>query len=285
MHSLSRKSRLSFVGLAAAALMTACSTGSPQRTNRSFGALTARPQATPSMDQVHPRTMVTAGLAIGEKTNELNTGDLTNEVQTSAASSVQFRLRGEHFFESGFGAFVEGYVGTADDILEDLGVPDSSQDTTGFYIAAAYRAVLDDDFRLPVRFGPFIHSTETENSASVFGTLERTTVGVRLSAEPEYIVFQHNDNGRISELSVFGEVRAGAGPTEVEDNTDSEDAYSFTLDYEIGVRYRFGFGLLASLSYYASKYHVGTSESYNNAVFYGVDDDFNGVMLTAGWRF
>ena len=59
----------------------------------------------------------------------------------------------------------------------------------------------------------------------------------------------------------------------------------FTLDYEIGLRYRFDFGLLVGLSYVASKYHIGTTESYNNAVFFGIDDDFNGVMLTGGYRF
>jgi hypothetical protein len=108
---------------------------------------------------------------------------------------------------------------------------------------------------------------------------------VRLSAEPEFIVFQKNHGGKISELSIFGEIRAGAGPTKVEDNVDSEDAYSFVLDYEVGVRYRFPIGLITSLSYVGSKYHVGTTESYNNAVFFGLDDDFGGIMITGGWRF
>lgn len=236
----------------------------------------------PSMDQVHPRTMITFGVGIGEQTNEFNSGA---GIATSATSAQRFRLRAEHYFESGFGVFAEGQLGRADDILEDLGAPDSSQDTATVFVAAAYRATVDDDFRLPVRFGPFLHRTETENSASPFGTLERSTFGVQLSAEPEFIIFQSNRGGRISELSAFAEIRTGAGPTDVQDNTDDEDAYAFTLDYEFGVRYRFGFGLLASLSYVGSKYHVGASESYNNVVFFGLDDDFNGVMITAGARF
>ena len=137
----------------------------------------------------------------------------------------------------------------------------------------------------PVRFGPFIQRTEQDDSQFVDGAVERQTIGVRLSAEPEYIIFQNNENGQISELSVFGEIRAGAGPASIKDNVDDEDAYAFTLDYEIGVRYRLASGWLASLSYVASKYHIGTTESYNNAVFFGIDDDFNGIMLTAGYRF
>ncbi|MFK7741507.1 MAG: hypothetical protein AB8H80_14410 [Planctomycetota bacterium] len=243
-------------------------------------------EAIPSMDQEHPRTMATFSVGLGQQTNELNTGNLINQIATSSTSSQRLRLRGEHFFESGFGAFFEGYVGFADDIQNDLAAVDSSsQDTAGFFLAASYRATLNNDFRMPVRFGPFLHQTKTENNVSTFGELERSTWGVRLSAEPEYIVFQKNNGGKISELSVFGEIAAGAGPTNVQDNADKEDAYAFTLNYEIGVRYRFESGLLASLSYMASKYHVGTSESYNNAVFFGIDDDWNGVMLTAGWRF
>jgi len=246
--------------------------------------------AMPTMDQVHPRTMATFGLGIGEQTNEVNTGNPTPSsppagVLASSASSVRGRLRGEHFFESGFGVFGEGFFGDADDIEQDLGAPSSSYRSSGIFVAAAYRATIDDDFRLPVRFGPFLRRSERKNSLSTAGTLERQTVGVRLSAEPEYIIMQSNKGGKISELSAFVELAAGAGPTTVKDNVDSEDAYAFTFDYEVGVRYRFDFGLLTSLSYVGSKYHVGASESYNNVVFFGLDDDFNGVMITAGVRF
>ncbi|MFN3242627.1 MAG: hypothetical protein ACE37K_14080 [Planctomycetota bacterium] len=248
----------------------------------------APPQdALPDIDQIHPRTMVTFGLGIGDQTLEVNTGNPlgTPPVTARSASSQRFRLRGEHFFQSGFGIFAEGFLGLADDIDEDLGATDSSYDSSGLFLAATFRATMDDDFRLPVRFGPFMRMTEQDNAGFTDGAIERTTVGVRLSAEPEVILMQNNHDGKISELSVFAEIAAGAGATDVEDNVDSEEGYSFTLDYEFGVRYRFAFGLLTSLSYVGSKYHVGTTETYNNAVFFGVDDDWNGVMLTAGVRF
>jgi hypothetical protein len=237
--------------------------------------------------------MITLGAAFGGQTLEVNTGDTTatSPVFTSSTSAQRFRLRAEHYFESGLGIFFEGYQGSADDIDNDL-IPtllptgtSSSFDSTGFFLAAAYRATVDDDFRMPVRFGPFIQTTEQNRSTLTNGALKRETIGIRLSAEPEFILVQSTRNGKISELTAFGEVRAGAGPTDVKDNVNSETGYSFTIDYEFGLRYKFGNGLLTSISWVGSKYHVGTTESYNNTVFFGVDDDFRGVMLTAGFRF
>lgn len=244
----------------------------------------------PDLSQIHPATMVTVGAAFGDQTLEVNSGNPNpgGGVFARSTSSERFRLRAEHFFESGLGIFFEGYTGTADGIDDDLnltGNPSSSLDSSGFFLAAAYRATVDDDFRLPVRFGPFIQTTEQDRSTFTDGAIERETIGIRLSAEPEVILMQKNSNGKISELSVFGEVRAGAGPTDVSDNADSEEGYSFTIDYEVGLRYKFGFGLLTQLSWVGSKYHVGATESYNNVVFFGLDDDFRGVMLTAGVRF
>jgi hypothetical protein len=42
---------------------------------------------------------------------------------------------------------------------------------------------------------------------------------------------------------------------------------------------------MVAVSWYAQKYHIGTSESYDNIVFFGVDNDITGVMLTVGYRF
>lgn len=252
------------------------------------GGEVSRPQdMMPDLSQIHPSTMITLGAAFGDQTLESNSGSLLagGGVFTGTTDAQRYRLRAEHFFESGLGVFFEGYTGTADGVDDDLMLPGGSFDSTGFFLAAAYRATVDDDFRLPVRFGPFIQTTEQSNPAFTDGAIERQTMGIRLSAEPEVILMQNNNNGKISEFTAFGEVRAGAGPTDVKDNVDSEDGYSFTIDYEFGLRYKFGNGLLTSISWVGSKYHVGATESYNNAVFFGLDDDFRGVMLTAGIRF
>ncbi|HEB52384.1 MAG TPA: hypothetical protein ENI87_03910 [bacterium] len=292
--------------LLVAGLWTGCSTAhtapasaaSPAALPRAFQAeelpafapRTVAQDAMPSIAQVHPPTMITLGAAYGEQTNEVNTGNIDANnpptgVLTSSASSVRGRLRAEHYFDSGIGVMFEGFVGSADDIEEDLGATSSSYDSTGVFLGAAFRATMDDDFRLPVRFGPFLRRSERTNNLSTLGTLVRETIGLRLSAAPEWILSQSNHDGRISELSVFGEVQVGVGPASVSNDSWDEDAYAFTFDYEVGVRYRFAFGLLTSLSWIGSKYHVGTSESYQQAVFFGIDDDFTGVMVTAGVRF
>tara|TARA_R110002072_G_scaffold136285_2_gene278618 strand:- start:56889 stop:57785 length:897 start_codon:yes stop_codon:yes gene_type:complete len=289
---------VSFPLLALLGALTSCATPTKMRSGwatepASFEASTAassgavsRPQdMMPDLSQIHPKTMITLGAAFGDQTLEVNNG---TGILARSTSAQRFRLRAEHYFESGLGLFFEGYTGTADDIDDDLmivGNPSSSLDSSGFFLAAAYRATVDDDFRLPVRFGPFIQTTDQDNSLFADGAIERQTIGIRLSAEPEVILMQSNRNGKISEFTAFGEVRAGAGPTDVKDNVDSEEGYSFTIDYEFGLRYKFGFGLLTSLSWVGSKYHVGATESYNNTVFFGLDDDFRGLMLTAGFRF
>jgi hypothetical protein len=253
------------------------------------------------LDQIHPRTMITLGVGIGDQDLETNTGNLDPlappaGILSRSASALLFRLRGEHFFQSDFGFHGDIHIGNADDINEDIGATNSSYDSWGVYLAAAYRATMGESFRLPVRFGPFLHTTEEDASDTTGSfTVERMTLGVRLSAEPEYVIFQRAENARVTELSAFADISCGAGPSQVDgDFTDTgagtsfsldEDAYAFTLSYEIGLRYRFPNGFLASLSWYANKYHVGTTESYSGGVLYGIDDDFSGIMIAAGLRF
>ena len=42
---------------------------------------------------------------------------------------------------------------------------------------------------------------------------------------------------------------------------------------------------LAGLSFLSHKTNFGTTESYNSGVFFGTDEDFTGVCITAGARF
>lgn len=241
----------------------------------------AQEPAVVSMSQVHPRTMITLGATIGQQDFEVNTG---SDVVSASNDAFALRLRGEHFYESEFGLHVTGSLSFADDL--DSTDPRSGLDSQSLFVGVAYRATINDDFRMPVRFGPFFHRSEQESS-SPDGTVERSVVGVRLSAEPEYIIFQRVDGDRLTEFSAFAEFGCGAGPAQVEDDVDSEDAYAFQFNWEIGLRYRFASGLMVGLSYAAQKTHYGASESYSNPaiVFNGVDDDFGGIVLSAGLRF
>jgi hypothetical protein len=251
-------------------------------------ALAAAPAQGPmSRTMVHPRTMATLGVAFGESDFEVNTG--TGIVATNA-DALFVRATGEHFWASELGVYVDGAIGSADDIDEDVNnSPDSSLDTTRLFLAVSYRATMDDDFRLPVRFGPFFQETEQDDVLfGAGGAVTGTLFGVRLSVEPEYIVFQKEADGRLSELTVFAELACATGPTEVENNLASEDGYGFTFNWEVGLRYKLPIGVLAGLSFLSQKEHFDTTESYNggpNSAFFGTDYDFTGIAITAGVRF
>lgn len=256
--------------------------GEPLRLSTDVGAPKPAPvskqDAAPSMSQMHPRTMATLGFVVGEQDFEVNTG---TGVASGSNDAFGFRLRGEHYLESDLGVHVSVGYAKADDLQSGVR---SGITSTNLFLGLAYRATVDDKFRLPVRFGPFLHSSEQEVTGGD-GDIERTTIGVRLAAEPEYIVFQQATDGKIRELSVFAEFGCGAGPAETKDSVDKEDGYSFNFNWEVGARYRLPSGLMVGLSYMQMKNHYGATESYRNAVFNGVDDDFGGIMISAGLRF
>lgn len=255
-----------------------------------LGSVTAQEDmASPS--QIHPRTNISIGFGFGTQTNETNDG---TQIIARDTGAIYWRVRAEKFFESDFGVFASGFLGFADDINEDIGSTNSDQKNAGAFLAASYYAKMDDDFRMPVRFGPFFNRLELNDSTTSSVETEYSTWGMRLSVEPEFIFFQKVYNGKVQELTAFAELACGAGPTDYkskDSNTSptgvngSEDGYAFTFTWELGLRFRLASGITASASYMAQKYHIGTSESYNGLVFYGVDDDFNGVMFSVGLRF
>jgi len=256
--------------------------GEPLRLSTAVGAPKSAPvvkqDAAVPMSQMHPRTMATLGFLIGEQDFEVNTG---TGVASGSNDAFGFRLRGEHYLESDLGVHVSVGYGKADDLVSGVR---SGLSSTNVFLGLAYRATVDDDFRLPVRFGPFLHNSDQEVTGGD-GDIERETIGVRLAAEPEYIVFQQATDGKIRELSVFAEFGCGAGPATTKDSVDKEDGYAFNFNWEAGMRYRFPSGLMVGVSYMQMKNHYGATESYRNAVFNGVDDDIGGFVISAGVRF
>ena len=244
-------------------------------------ALAAVPAQGPSIAQIHPRTMIALAATIGETDFEVNDG---TAVFSASEDAYEVRLRGEHFWESELGVYFSGTIGTADEI----GGPGTSLDDASAFLALSYRATMGDTLRMPVRFGPFVYMSD-QDGAAVGGpstvTISRDLVGVRLSAEPEYIIYQHDKDGKLAELSAFAEITCGSGPSNVSGGGLDEDGYGFTLGWEIGARYKFASGLLAGLSFLSHKTNFGTTESYNSGVFFGTDEDFTGVCITAGARF
>ncbi|MFN6145561.1 MAG: hypothetical protein ACK5AL_04285 [Planctomycetota bacterium] len=237
--------------------------------------------------QIHPNTMVTVSGLIGSADVEINAGPPTGIVSGSA-DAYGGRLRGEHIFgDSNIGAHLS-YTATQSDDLDPSPTTKTTASTSTLFFGVTYRALMDDDFRLPVRVGPLLHVGTFDPENAPDGDTTYSLTGVRLAAEPEFIVLMHKAGGRVrSELSVFTEIACGTGSFEAKDDVDEESGYAFQFHAELGLRYRFAGGFLAGLSYMMQKSHFGATESYNNTntVFNGIDDDVSGVMVTLGARF
>ncbi|HEX5054704.1 MAG TPA: hypothetical protein VFZ65_23210 [Planctomycetota bacterium] len=251
---------------------------------------TAPLQQGPGLSQIHPRFMATLGLAFGNTDFETNAGPTaTPPSNATSASGYAGRLRAEYFFQNDVGIFFHGMLGTTDDILQDLGFADSSLDTQSAFLALSYRATVSNQFRMPVRFGPFLEASQVKSTpvgalAYAAGDLDRTHIGVRLAVEPEYIIMQHASGDRLAELSAFAEVACGAGPATSEDDVDKETGYAFTFGWEVGMRYKLPNGLLTGLSVMQQKNNYGATDSYRRVVFNGLDQDFTAVVISLGIR-
>jgi hypothetical protein len=250
------------------------------------GAPSAVPQGD-LMSKFHPSTAINYRIAAGDEKLEVNNAGLigggVSPSVSSGASALFHQLQLEHYFESQLGVAAGFESGSADDILEDLGASSSGIDTTYAHIALAYRTTIDDDFRIPVQFGPYIHEATIDGFAG--GDIDYSTLGLRLAAAPEVILMQRERGSRMSELSLFVAFSVGAGATDVENSSFSETGYAFHLGGELGVKYRFGFPFEIGLSGIYRKSNYGLTDSHEDTVFFGIDDDFTGVGLTLGSRF
>lgn len=237
--------------------------------------------------EIHPKRMITLSGMQVDNDVEFNTGNPTNGVDVRNADALRGIVRAEAFNDSNFGAHVSIAVSRSDDLDFEGTKTNQSYDTETFFLGAAYRALMDDYFRLPVRFGFLRHDSTLEIPNAPLNTTDYALTGVRLSAEPEYVLSMRKAGGHVtSELSVYTELACGAGRLDVEDGVDDESGYGFQLSAELGMRLRMASGLLLGVSYFAQKTGYGATDSYNRqVVFFGVDDDIRGAMLTVGARF
>src|SRR5690349_17488971 len=240
------------------------------------------------LDLIHPRTFFTYTISTGKQEIMFNTTDPTNVPPNPKGDDTALfhGLRGEYFFANQFGVYFSGDFGQVKDVSIDFNAtPESIDvDTLLFFLGASYRATIDDDFRMPVRIGPYYHKA-TVKGFTGSSDIDYETIGLKLIAEPEYIVFQHLEGERMSELTVFLEVGIGTGPTTVEDSVNKEKGNAFSAGLELGVRYKFFNGILIGLSFIDRKQYYGATDSYdNNFVFFGTEDDYLGAGLTIGGR-
>ena len=234
-------------------------------------------QAQSGMDLVHPRWSARYTAAFGEQKFEV--ADPFNGSLGSGASALFHRVQVEYFLPSQLGFFLNAEFGGSSDTLEDAGFNDSDTTSQAIAFGLSYRATIDDDFRMPVRIGPYFHKADVDG----FDT-EYSNYGLQLSAQPEYIVTQNIVNSRMSELSVFADLGVGAGPSDVESGDVSETGYAFRFTAELGTKYRFRNGITLGVSGVYRKQNYGLTDSFDDAVFFGTDDDFIGVGLSIGWQ-
>lgn len=315
--------------LTAVALLGACATTSvPSRESqadsamfaaaRSAGTLSTATRSVGSprpkddeIDLIHPRTMLTLGLGFGNESFDINSGDpsRTKPVTKGDASALLLRLHAEYFFRNQFGLYGSADLGTADDIYKDTedetvpaGFPDSELKSTDFDFGFAFRATVDDDFRMPVRLGVFHQKSDMDlgtftevsqsGSSDVTAQIEYSSLGIRLSAEPEFILMQNiTEGGDRTELTAFVEVFTGCGQSKVDSSTDdpagvnlSEEGFAWNFGWEVGMRYNWNTMLLAA-SVLGRKVHYDATDSYDQGVLFGVDDDLIAFSLAFGLRF
>lgn len=237
--------------------------------------------------EIHPKRMITLSGMQVDNDIEFNSGDVERGVDALTADALRGVIRAEVFGESNFGMQFSFGLTRSDDLDFEGTSTNFSYDTETFFLGAAYRALMDDYFRLPVRFGLLRHDSTLEFPDNPLDSIDYALTGVRLSAEPEYVLSMKKAGGHVtSELSVYTELACGAGRLDAEDGDADESGYGFQLSAELGMRLRLASGLLAGVSYFTQKTGYGATDSYNNqTVFFGVDDDIRGFMLTVGYRF
>lgn len=247
----------------------------------SFATFAASAQAQSGMDLVHPRLSIGYSASFGDQKFEVINTDIGSFGGT--ASGVIHHLRGEYFFPSQLGFFANASFGSSDDTLEDSGSDDSGVDSTNIYFGVAYRATIDDTFRIPVRFGPYMHEADVDFDSA--NSAEYSTFGVKLSAEPEYILRQTITDNRMSEITLFADVGLGTGASDVKGGGTDQTGYAFQTSVELGSRYRMSNGLTFGLSLLYSKTNYGATDSFDDsAFFFGIDDDYTAAALTVAWR-
>jgi hypothetical protein len=261
--------------------------------------LQPRRQGADDQALLHPPVKAEIGVVVGKQSLELNLGGGASGGGTSA---VLGRLDLEYFLANQFGFYFTGDVNSGGEVFEDIDAfEDSDYSSNDISLGVAYRATIDDDFRMPIRVGLFRHSSEWE-TGNFIGDVgngpetlnfeqETESIGLRLGIEPELILMQNPEAGNRSELSLFADLSSGAGPadfdltatnvTQATTATNSDESYAFNLSWEFGVRFSWRV-MAASLSGYGKKVNYGSPDQ---GLGFATDEDFTGVGINLGVRF
>jgi len=195
-------------------------------------------------------------------------------------------LRFEAVTDSGIGGglALEG-TGSDDDLLADVGVPDVEGRTSDLFLYFVGDPARSDDFRLPLRVGPYLHRLEIEEDPTST-KIDWDGVGLRLEASPEWWFLRRD----AFSLGLAGDLSLGAHVTSIdaEDGTgfsESFDGDGWTLGAGLGVIALFGRHVTTQLGYVYRMTNESESDPSNGFVVNEANQTFHGVVLGLGVRF
>lgn len=239
---------------------------------------TNQPMSPLALDQRRPVFDARVKLAGGDFEHDIH-GSFKDD---TSASFLGLQVEGNT--RSGFGGGVSVEMTQSDDDLFANQAATSAQDTIveidPYFL---YRVRAGERFRMPVRFGPWIHvlTLEDQNSSD---TLDWVSLGLRAAVEPEFALVRAED----FELSLFAELSVAGGSTRIHlDSSGGDedfDSSSAAFGFEFGPRFRWSH-FHAGVSYLHRGLAVDESDPENNAVVRAIDTSFDAIAFSFGGGF
>jgi hypothetical protein len=182
------------------------------------------------------------------------------------ASALKFEFEG---FRRGFGGGISLELISVRDDLHDNAVGVSSSDTDSWELFGHFsaRPVGGNKFRMPIRFGPFMHGMRQDLNGASPDEVDYFTFGIRVEIEPEFDIYREDD----SALSVFwgGKLFSGVALVDVETTTFDE-----TFDTTVA-----GYGLTTGVRFSARRFFTQAAYVYNFRRFDESDAEFVGGLF------
>lgn len=225
-----------------------------------------------------------ADLAVGGGTYKHDThGDGGASSGETDGGYAALRLEGVTDSGLGGGLAIEG-TGSDDKLLENVGSPDAEGSTGDLFLYFVGDPVRSDQFRLPLRVGPYVHRLEVkEDSTST--KIDWDGVGLRLEAAPEYWLLRRD----AFSLGLAGSVSIGVHATSIDADvpplSDTFDGDGYTFGAGIGVAALFANHVSTQLGYVYRVTHESESDPSNGFVINEATQSFRGFVLQLGVRF
>jgi len=222
-------------------------------------------------------------------------GDLSAKSAAAPGGKVKRGVQTVGASVEGVGQFTGSGLSVALAVDDGLGAKNnplmfSSSDVFGFGVFGhlTMRPTRDENFRIPIRIGPYIDRVSTDDSGQTFARGETTdyaALGLRLQVEPEFDFFSENDMVG----SVFVTTSIGGGVAAITRGLDDEsfDTTEQHRTFGLGVRFRVN-KFHSELGYLYRSRDYGETDpevvSGTSVVHPGAEFEFTGLMISMGIR-